>query len=202
MRRWSPGVVLLLALLSACHTAAPTATRLKTQPVARTAQSTGSRAPASIAPLVPISPTPKPTPLPSGHVSPLPESDFPSASPGGPTPTPVPAVSVPPLTQSTVLSNTLDAGGGSIGGIVIDPVHDATAVSGATITIRSATEATKVATLTSAADGTYLLSGISNGSYYVTATASGYTGDAAPDAVTLSIAMPALPTVNLVLVKL
>ena len=94
------------------------------------------------------------------------------------------------------------SGHGELSPDVVDPVHGAAAVVGATITIRSATDAIKVATLTSAADGTYMLGGISNGSYYVTATAPGYTGDAAPDAVTLSIAMPALPTVNLVLVKL
>lgn len=201
MRRRSLGALLALVLLTACHTAPLTATRLKTVPVQRQAQSTGNRIPASIAPLVPLPPTPVPTPLPSGHVSPLPLSAFPSAG-AGPTATPVPAVSVGPLAQATVLSNTLDAGGGSIGGVVDDPAHGGGIVAGATITIRNAADATKVATLKNGADGTYQLTGISNGTYYVTASEPGYANDAAGVSVTLSIAMPALPTVNLVLVKL
>lgn len=159
-------------------------------------------------------PTPRPsaTPLPEGRATPKPASAFPSeptGSSGGTggsggsidTSTPVPEVPVPTLQPAVVVSNTLPAGSGAIGGVIVDVPNGATPVGEATVRIALEGAAAKQAVLKNAGDGTYRLTGLAYGTYLVRAEKGGYVGDAAPIVVTLTRSAPSLGRVNMVLVK-
>lgn len=148
-----------------------------------------------------------PTPLPSGDVVPLPRDQFPSdppstgasASPSpGETPKPVPVETLQP---AVIESNTLATGPGAIGGVIFDVVNDMTPVGQAIVRIVSVANPAQQARVRNASDGSYQLSGLAPGSYHIFAEKSGYVGDLAPTAISLSTVFPVVASANLVLVK-
>lgn len=162
---------------------------------------------------VPASQLPTPrataTPLPEGRATPKPASAFPSEPTGsdggsggsGGGATSVPEVPVPTLQPAVIVSNTLPAGSGAIGGVIVDVPNGATPVGEATVRIALEGDATKQAVMKNAGDGTYRLTGLAYGTYLVRAEKTGYVGDAAPIVVTLTRSAPSLGRVNMVLVK-
>ncbi len=127
-------------------------------------------------------------PIPSGYVSPLPDSAFPSPTVVSPLPTvsstPVPA---PSLLDAVVVSNSLLYGNGELTGYVVEP-DPATEgayrpVSGVSVSIVYDEDTTKKATLTNATNGTYRLPEVALGAYNVRVEKSGYAADSAPTTV-------------------
>jgi hypothetical protein len=162
-------------------------------------------------------PSSVPTALPSGHASPLPLDAFPTDPPAtaspiapastAPTVAPTPFVTPTPGAPASmiVVSNTLDVGPGSVGGVVLGPPsvagNPAVAVGGGTINIVDATDNSKRAVLTVGSDGTYRLGALALRTYQVWVTETGFTADTAPTEVTLSIGLNQNSNTPLVLVK-
>lgn len=102
-----------------------------------------------------------------------------------------------------VVSNNLDVGTGSVGGVVIGPDGNggSAPVGGGTVTIAEKDDSSKRAVLTVGSDGTYRLGSLALITYYVWVTKTGYTADTAPTEVTLSIGFNQNSNTPLVLVK-
>lgn len=125
------------------------------------------------------------TPLPAGILQtppagvelptlvPLPAPDAPLA--------PAPVPSIPPLEASQVLSNTLPAGIGSVGGSVVQRVADQyVGVPGASVKIVSALDGTLQASLQTGSRGTFQVSNVALGNYYVQAEKRDFISDVQP----------------------
>jgi hypothetical protein len=135
-------------------------------------------------------PNPEPTPLPSGYVSPLPPNAFPTpeSTPrptATPLPTPTPVATPTPVPQDgAVLSNTIPDGIGEVTGYVAMPIANKpgeyVAASGVSILISNQLDATQKAKLTNAGNGTFRLSAVPLGEYYVRVEKAGYASDSAP----------------------
>lgn len=191
--------------------ATPTPT---TAPTASASADTAASGPAPTPPI--FHPSQAPTSLPEGHVSPLPSNAFPTdpptpvpTTPAQATPTPVATPVVTPTPGSpasmVVVSNNLDVGSGSIGGVVFGPPStpggEPVTVGGGTINIVEQADQTKRAVLTVGADGTYRLGALALTTYLVWITKQGYTADTAPTEVTLSIGSNQNSNTPLVLVQ-
>ena len=104
-----------------------------------------------------------------------------------------------------IVSNTLDVGPGSVGGVVLGPPatpgKPAVAVGGGTINIVDAADNSKRAVLTVGSDGTYRLGALALRTYRVWVVENGFTSDTAPTDVTLSIGLNQNSNTPLVLVK-
>lgn len=102
-----------------------------------------------------------------------------------------------------VVSNNLDVGTGSIGGVVLGLSDTGTTVpvGGGTINIVNKDDQSKRAQLTVGDDGTYRLGALALKTYLVWVTKTGYTADTAPTEVTLSIGLNQNSNTPLVLVK-
>jgi hypothetical protein len=162
-------------------------------------------------------PSADPTPLPSGHASPLPADAFPTDPPATaspltatsatPTVAPTPIVTPTPGAPASmiVVSDNLDVGPGSVGGVVLGPPltagNPAVPVGGGTINIVDAADNSKRAVLTVGSDGTYRLGALALKTYHVWVTENGFTADTAPTEVTLSIGLNQNSNTPLVLVK-
>jgi hypothetical protein len=223
-------VVALVAVASCQGTSTPTVTVKPTsRPASQATHSPTTEpslepAPASPSPsraVVDLGPTPPifrpseaPTPLPSGHTSPLPRDQFPpdpspTATNANATPTSVPTPVMTPTpgapAQMVVVSNTLDVGTGSVGGVVFGPPAtdggSPVLVGGGTINIVDKADQTKRAVLTVGDDGQYRLGALALKTYLVWVTRTGYTADTAPTEVTLSIGPNQNSNTPLVLVK-
>ncbi|MDB5101883.1 MAG: hypothetical protein JWM80_6304 [Cyanobacteria bacterium RYN_339] len=175
-----------------------------------------SRAVTEVGPSPPIfRPSEAPTPLASGHATPLPRDQFPpdpsptttTAVVSTPTPVPTPVVTPTPgaPAEMVVVSNTLEVGSGSVGGVVFGPPSteggSPVLVCCGTINIVDKVDQSKRAVLTVGTDGQYRLGALALKTYLVWITRSGYTADTAPTEVTLSIGPNQNSNTPLVLVK-
>lgn len=174
-----------------------------------------SRAVTDVGPTPPIfRPSEAPTPVPSGHASPLPRDQFPpdpsptpTSANATPTPVPTPVVTPTPGIPATmvVVSNNLNVGSGSVGGVVFGlpdtPGGSPALVGGGTINIVDKFDQSKRAVLTVGSDGQYRLGALALSTYLVWITRTGYTADTAPTEVTLSIGPNQNSNTPLVLVK-
>jgi|GEM_PF-6664882 len=158
--------------------------------------------------VVPLSRPPRPespTPLPSGYVSPLPLSAFPSEPTQAsvavlaslkpsrvPTPSGVAASTTPfasatdtPVTAQVIVNN-LAPGPATITGVTVLVIPDNAIqpLAGTTVTIRPMT-GTQRAELVTGTNGAYQIGGLAQGKYYVSVRKSGYASDPAPTTVTL-----------------
>ena len=151
-----------------------------------------SRAPSAVPSLYRPSRAPD-APIPSGYVSPLPDSAFPSPEPlpsptpttsAGPTPVPTPT---PTLLDAVVVSNSLPYGNGELTGYVVEPIPGQVdayrPVEGVTVAITAVEDTTKKALLKNASNGTYKLPEVALGAYDVRVEKSGYASDSAPTTV-------------------
>ncbi|MEB3328397.1 MAG: carboxypeptidase regulatory-like domain-containing protein [Candidatus Sericytochromatia bacterium] len=159
-------------------------------------------------PMVPAMARP-PTPVPSGYLATLPPgvvlptfAPWPEASLGGgqatPPATPVASPS-PARIPSRVLSSNLAPGVGELSGAVFEPADQAPRpVPEVRVLVTDALEPTRKAELRSASDGTFRLSGITLGGYYVRVEKEGYEADTAPTLLQLYPGYPAGHTLFLI----
>lgn len=172
--------------------ASPQPSPSATSPAPQPTPATGASSTPSAGPTI-FRPSKEPDAVPSGYVSPLPSSFFPSPSPEpssavsvAPSPPPSPAP-IPSVLDAVVVSNSLPYGSGELTGYVVEPiagqVDQYRPVPNVTVSIVSDDDTTKKALLTNATNGTYRLPEVALGAYKVRVEKSGYAADSAPTTV-------------------
>lgn len=94
----------------------------------------------------------------------------------------------------------LPTGAGTIRGRVVDPLHGNAPVAGAWVVAIAASDFSKTAALTTAADGSYAFANLAPASYFMQASKDGFRAAQTPRFLTLAPGMPVLAGATFVLV--